>query len=107
MKKWVLLVLIFTLVFYGCSNKETVSQIPENTIIIKNFEFNPSEITIQQGTTLKWINEDSAPHNIKSDIINSDTFGLGGLFEFKFENTGIYDYICGIHPYMKGRVIVE
>jgi plastocyanin len=28
-------------------------------------------------------------------------------FAYKFDQAGIYDYLCGIHPHMHGRVVVE
>jgi plastocyanin len=28
-------------------------------------------------------------------------------FDYKFEQAGTYDYLCGIHPHMRGQVMVE
>jgi plastocyanin len=28
-------------------------------------------------------------------------------FSMKFENAGTYDYICALHPWMTGQVVVE
>jgi len=83
------------------------SPVIENQIIIKNFAFSPSVLTVREGTTVIWVNEDSVPHSIKSDVFNSEIFNKGGSFQFRFDNTGTYDYICGLHPSMKGRVVVE
>jgi len=83
------------------------SSTTESKITIKNFVFDPSTLTIKKGTTVIWTNEDSIPHKIKSDTFNSEIINKGESFQFKFNNKGTYDYICGIHQYMKGEIIVE
>jgi len=87
----------------------TATPAPETktTIYIRNFVFNPSTVTIKAGATIIWINEDSAPHRIKSDNFNSETLNKGVSFKFKFETKGTHDYVCGIHPSMRGRIVVE
>ena len=78
-----------------------------NTITIKDFAFNPDILTVKQGSKITWINEDSATHTIKSDAFNSQNITQGNKFEFTFSTKGSFDYSCGIHPSMKGKVIVE
>jgi plastocyanin len=78
-----------------------------STVTIKNFSFSPNALTVKAGTTVAWINEDSATHTIKSDAFNSGNLSNGQKFEFKFEKAGSFDYSCGIHPSMKGKIIVE
>lgn len=119
------ILLIFVLFMVGCSttkNTESINSVPTNVdkqtintdsnnniviISIKNFQFNPTSITIKSGTTIRWINEDSASHTIKSNDFNSEKLVTGKEFEFVFSKPGTYDYICGLHPSMKGRIIVE
>lgn len=74
---------------------------------IENFSFNPATLNIKTGTTVKWTNKDSVGHSIKSDKINSKILQKDESFEFAFSETGAYDYICGPHPFMKGKIIVE
>ena len=33
--------------------------------------------------------------------------GSGNIFTVKFENQGTYDYLCILHPWMTGSVIVK
>jgi len=82
-------------------------QEPRSIIIIKGFAFNPSDVKIKAGATIIWENQDTAPHKIKSETFNSGDLGNGDRFEFKFNTKGTFDYICGIHPSMHGRIIVE
>ena len=74
----------------------------------------PSIIVIESGKQVIWINEDSAFHSVTSGFYNtpSDLFDSGYLdpsesFTFTFNESGIYDYFCTLHPWMKGQVIVE
>ena len=74
----------------------------------------PSKITIKQGDSVTWINQDAAFHSVTSGYYDepSGLFDSGyldpeGSFTFIFENIGTYDYFCTLHPWMKGQVIVE
>lgn len=78
-----------------------------NTVSIENFAFVPDSLTIKAGTTVIWTNNDSASHNIKSTDFTSPMMANGQTFEFKFDTKGTFDYICGVHPSMKGKIIVE
>lgn len=76
--------------------------------------YTPSKIVIKQGNSVTWVNEDVAFHSVTSGYYDkpSEIFDSGYLdpeesFTFIFENTGIYDYFCTLHPWMKGQVIVE
>lgn len=105
-KKIIFLLLILVLLT-SCTKKQEIVQ-KENTVIIQNFAFNPSTITISKGTTITWTNEDSVPHIVKSEgIFESETLSKSDSFTFTFNEPGTYEYICKIHPYMKGSIIVN
>jgi len=87
------------------SNGNTGDQTP--AVSIENFAFKPQVLTVQVGTTVVWTNNDTTAHNIKSNTFNSPELKKGETFEFKFENPGTYDYSCGIHPTMTGKIIVN
>lgn len=94
----------------GCTTSVTPSATPTplNTIIIKNFAFNPATLTVNKGTTVTWTNEDAATHTISSDqFTSSSNLNKGDSYKFQFNTTGTYNYICGIHPNMKGTIVVE
>ena len=74
----------------------------------------PSQIVIEKGKQVTWINEDSAFHSVTSGSYDepTDLFDSGHLDPFEpytltFDETGTYDYFCTLHPWMKGQVIVE
>jgi len=91
----------------------TISSGPANVasqnIEIKNFTFIPEKITIKKGTKVVWTNKDNAPHQIVSDqsVFKGNVLQEGENYSFTFTNSGTYTYNCGIHPNMKGEILVE
>ncbi|MCJ7742781.1 MAG: cupredoxin family copper-binding protein [Methanoregula sp.] len=87
---------------------QTTSSVSANTILIKNFAFDPASITVKVGSTVRWVNQDSVPHRIVF-ADGADSTVLAGMQSWsrKFDQAGTYDYACTIHPTMLGTVIVE
>ena len=79
----------------------------DHEVIIENFAFDSSDLTIKAGDTVTWTNNDGAPHTVKIDTFESDNLSRDDTFSFTFSDAGTYAYICGIHSYMQGRIIVE
>ena len=86
----------------------TTSSVSANTINITNFAFDPASITINLGSTVRWVNRDSVPHRILfADGADSKILAPSQSWSRKFDGTGTFDYVCTIHPAMQGTVIVE
>jgi amicyanin len=75
---------------------------------IKNFGFSPATITVPAGSTVVWTNDDSIQHDItfNGGSIASSVLNHNDTFSHTFPTAGTYDYICSIHPFMHGTVIV-
>jgi plastocyanin len=78
-------------------------------IIVKDFMFNPTPLTVKAGSTVTWTNMDDEPHTVVSD---SGVFKSGGMdtnesFSYKFDKPGTYHFTCSIHPRMVGTVVVQ
>lgn len=78
-------------------------------IVMKGFQFDPSEVTVKVGQEISWRNEDSAEHDAFSEKDGLDTadIGQGATTEYTPDKAGTINYICSIHPQMKGTLIVE
>ena len=74
-----------------------------HTITIKDFAFNPADLTVKAGDTVTFINEDGAPHTGGFDTGNLST---GQSAAFKFSTAGTFSYFCAVHPSMKGSITV-
>ena len=80
--------------------------------------YQPPEITVSPGATVMWNNKDNALHTATSG--NPDTATTDGKFDTGLVGAnqqskpvtmptepGEYKYFCTLHPYMKGKVIVN
>lgn len=78
-------------------------------VVIEDFTFKPATVEIFVGDTVMWTNFDSAPHTATGNEgeFDSGTLQTDESFSFTFEEAGSFDYICTVHPYMEGTVIVE
>jgi plastocyanin len=67
----------------------------------------PGEIAV--GTTVKFVNHDDIPHTVvdKNKGFRSKALDTDDSFSFTFANAGTYDYFCGLHPHMQGKIIVK
>jgi plastocyanin len=85
----------------------SVSPVATDQVAIVNFAFSPAVITIRAGTTVTWTNQDQDAHTVaitgaavSEGLQNADTYA------HTFDQAGTFTYICSIHPYMRGVVIV-
>lgn len=104
--KKIIFLLLIVVLLTSCTKKQEIVQ-KENTVVIQNYAFNPSTITISKGTTITWTNEDSVQHALKSDIFESETLNQGDSFTHTFNDAGTFEYICRIHTSMKGTIVVQ
>jgi plastocyanin len=79
------------------------------TVNIDNFAFAPATLTVTAGTTVTWKNEDDSPHRIgdKNGTFKSAALDTDDTFSHTFAAPGEYPYICTIHPYMAGKIVVK
>lgn len=84
---------------------------PGAAVTIDNFSFAPAAITVKRGTTVTWTNQDDDVHTVKSEAgpqsFKSAALDTGDSFAVTFAEAGTYRYICSVHPYMHGTVVVE
>lgn len=79
-------------------------------VVIDGFAFGPGVVKVAAGRSVTWTNADDTPHQIT--IVGeaprrSDVMLKGQSATLKFDEAGrIVDYICGLHPTMKGKVEV-
>ncbi|PIZ75490.1 hypothetical protein COY05_03965 [Candidatus Peregrinibacteria bacterium CG_4_10_14_0_2_um_filter_38_24] len=122
MKKLLSIFFVSMFVFVGCAQKtsttptDTSEKQPEvsqksagsNVVMIADFSFAPKTITVNSGDTVVWRHWDVAAHDVVSPgLFKSPILERGKVFSFKFEKAGTYEYYCGIHPSMRGVVVVK
>ena len=78
------------------------------TVNITNFAFAPANLSVKVGDTVTWTNKDEDPHTVVADgdAFRSQVLGSGGTYSFTFPAAGTFAYVCSIHPFMRGTVVV-
>jgi plastocyanin len=74
----------------------------------------PSSLNILPNQVVLWDNKDNTAHTVTSGtpdvgvlpIFDSEIIVGGEKFSYKFENQGIFDYFCTLHPWMIGTISV-
>ena len=84
---------------------------PERVEIV-NYAFTPKSLTVRAGTTVTWTERDEdvagrGAHTVSGDGFTSALLAKGATYAHTFERPGTYAYLCGIHNYMTGTVVVE
>jgi plastocyanin len=78
---------------------------------IDNFSFGPAELTVTVGTKVTWTNRDDIPHTVVNvetpRRFKSSALDTGDQFAYVFRNAGTFHYICSMHPFMHGTVVVK
>lgn len=94
------------LVAFSCtaSAQQTVE------VVVENYRFEPRELRLRPGDTVRWINrEKRTSHSVlfpQENGLESERFFPGESWQRTFSAAGDYPYTCGPHPEMKGRVVV-
>jgi plastocyanin len=101
--------LIGAMLAFGTVAAQDATKKDANEITIDNFTFTPKELTIAVGTTVKWVNHDDIPHTVveKKTSFRSKALDTDDSYSFTFASAGEFDYFCGLHPHMVGKVIVK
>jgi len=102
---------------------EVVPEILNSSVLIPNGNFDiastgfyiPLNLEVAVGTTVTWINDDSVPHTIQSQdekgaiigLFNSAPLMTGENFEYAFDESGVYNYYCSLHPWRVGIITVR
>jgi plastocyanin len=99
----------FAIICVALSLFAAAAHAEEAVVHIDNFTFNPAELTVKPGTTVKWENGDDIPHSIVEDNtkFRSKALDTGESFTMSFAEAGEIGYSCGLHPHMKGKIIVK
>jgi plastocyanin len=83
---------------------------PGTQVSMKDIKFNPGTVTIKAGGKVTWTNDDSVGHDVTADDFKSGDPGAiegGSTYSHTFKKAGTYDYVCSVHPGMKGSVKVK
>ena len=90
------------------------------TVSVRDFYFEPSQLIVEPGTTVRWVNAGTTQHTVfatsPAGAFRSGTLHPGESFTHTFPQRfpkaspdsptkpGTYEYLCEIHPDMRASV---
>jgi plastocyanin len=80
-------------------------------VIMKGLAFSPMTIDAKVGQTVMWMNKDTATHTIEyvsgPKFKSSGNITPGQMYAIKLTKAGTINYICAIHTFMHGKIVVS
>lgn len=79
------------------------------TVVIDDFRYTPTTLTVNAGDSVRFINKDDEAHTVTLQGGGFDSGGLdtGDSWTYRFVKPGKYAYFCSLHPYMHGTIVVR
>lgn len=93
----------------------TKNAFTNQTCVKNNNCFDPIIEQILSGQAIEWRNSDTISHTATSGklsdaqsgtLFDSGIIKSGGTFDHVFNNVGMFDYFCKVHPWMTGVITV-
>lgn len=77
------------------------------TVQIKGFAFKPGTTRVGRGSQVTFANSSNVAHTATSGSFDTKRIAPGKSAAVRFSKRGTFAYHCKIHPFMKGKVVVE
>jgi len=97
-----------TIVFIAALAASGAAAAAETTVVMDGVKYEPATVTVKRGATVSFVNKDPFPHSVTAQgKFDSKEIAPGKTWKYKAAKPGKYDYICTLHPNMKGTIVVE
>src|SRR5919106_1351124 len=90
----------------GCAfqgSAEPPPSVEGPAVAVRDYRFEPASLTVEAGSTVTWVWEGRAPHDVVGQGFESNDQS-SGTFRHTFDRPGTYAYQCTIHPGMEGTI---
>jgi plastocyanin len=77
------------------------------TVDINHFAFHPPTLRIKRGGRVTFANSSDTAHTATGGSFDTKKIAPGTSATVKFGQKGTFAYHCTIHPFMKGKIVVE
>ena len=80
-----------------------------HTVSVELGKVQPEKLTVKAGDSVVWKNKDLFPHTVVSKTAGMDSreIAAGATWTFTPKTTGDFEYVCTLHPVMKGVLEVK
>jgi plastocyanin len=78
------------------------------SVSMRNIKYVPANVTVKQGQTIRWTNDDAVAHTVTATSgarFDSGTVEAGGKYQYKPTSTGRISYYCTIHGQQQSGTI--
>lgn len=96
----------------GCNIQLPSTAFGSAIVVMRDFNFTPSEVRVRPGTKVTWVNcgapgTDSHTSTSNNPAWNSALIPPGATYTREFAAVGAFSYHCEVHAGMQGTVTVE
>jgi plastocyanin len=98
----------------GCGSGESRPAAPRPpaprtaAVDIAGFMYRPAKLEVAAGARVTWTNRDSSPHTATAaGTLDTGTLHQGQRRTLRLTKPGTYAYVCELHPFMKGSIVVR
>lgn len=114
-RRWLALTLAIGVAVLGLSITQRDSHAAEaaatasaaKSVQIKDFAFKPATLKVGRGSRVAFDNASDVPHTATSGSFDTKRIAPGQSAAVQFNKRGTFAYHCKIHPFMKGKIVVE
>jgi plastocyanin len=92
----------------GGAAQPTASASGSKSVSIVSFAFKPGTLNVKRGVRVTFANTSNTTHTAtKGGSFDTKNIAPGKSKTVQFKQRGTFAYHCKIHPFMKGKVVVE
>jgi plastocyanin len=77
------------------------------SVDINHFAFHPPTLRVKRGGKVAFTNSSNVAHTATGGSFDTKKIAPGTSVTVKFGQKGTFVYHCKIHPFMKGKIVVE
>jgi plastocyanin len=94
-------------VAHGRAAEPTAHASAGKSVSIVNFAFKPGTLKVKRGARVTFANTADTTHTASSGSFDTKRIAPGASKTVQFGKRGTFAYHCKIHPFMKGKIVVE
>lgn len=92
---------------HGSASGATATTSRAAGVEINHFAFHPPTLRIRKGGKVAFSNSSGVTHTASSGSFDTNRIKPGTTKLVQFNQKGTFAYHCKIHPFMKGKIVVE
>lgn len=77
------------------------------SVDINHFAFHPPTLHVKRGAKVAFTNSSNVTHTATGGSFDTRKIAPGTSVTVRFSKQGTFVYHCKIHPFMKGKIVVE